>query len=70
MTFEQMRNAVVAELEAHIGRPVKLSEQISDIPDFPYCYYSVLAPASANALSDCTKSFRLGRISDSDGPSR
>ena len=44
MTFEQMRNAVVAELEAHIGRPVKLSEQISDIPDFPYCYYSVLAP--------------------------
>ena len=44
MTFEQMRNAVIAELEAHIGRPVTLSEQISDIPDFPYCYYSVLAP--------------------------
>ena len=43
MTFEQMRNAVIAELEAHIGRPVTLSEQISDIPDFPYCYYSVLA---------------------------
>ena len=44
MTFEQMRNAVIAELEAHIGRPVTLSEQISDIPEFPYCYYSVLAP--------------------------
>ena len=43
MTFEQMRNAVIAELEVHIGRPVTLSEQISDIPDFPYCYYSVLA---------------------------
>jgi hypothetical protein len=39
-----MRNAVIAELEAHIGRPVTLSEQISDIPEFPYCYYSVLAP--------------------------
>lgn len=44
MTFVQARNVIVAGLEAHIGRPVVLSEQIADIPDFPYCYYSVLAP--------------------------
>ena len=24
--------------------PVNLSEQIADMPEFPYCYYSVLAP--------------------------
>lgn len=44
MTFEQVRNAIVAGLEAHIGYPVNLSEQIAHVPDFPYCYYSVLAP--------------------------
>lgn len=44
MTFEQARNAIVAGLEAHIGHPVNLSEQIAEMPDFPYCYYSVLAP--------------------------
>lgn len=44
MTFEQLRNAVVAGLEAHIGRPVILSDQIADMPEFPYCYYSPLAP--------------------------
>lgn len=44
MTFVQARNAIVAGLEAHIGCPVNLSEQIADIPEFPYCYYSVLAP--------------------------
>lgn len=44
MNFGQMRNAVIARLENHIECPVKLSEQISDIPDFPYCYYSILAP--------------------------
>ena len=44
MTFEQARNAIVSGLEAHIGHPVNLSEQIAKIPDFPYCYYSVLAP--------------------------
>lgn len=44
MTLEQARNAIVAGLEAHIGRPVRLSEQIEDMPDYPYCYYSILAP--------------------------
>lgn len=44
MTFEQARNAIVAGLESHIGCPVNLSEQIREMPEFPYCYYSVLAP--------------------------
>ena len=44
MTFEQARNVIVAGLEAHLGHPVNLSEQIADMPEFPYCYYSVLAP--------------------------
>jgi hypothetical protein len=48
MTFVQARNAIVAGLEAHIGCPVNLSEQIADIPEFPYCYYSVLAPRIPN----------------------
>lgn len=44
MTFEQARNAIVSGLEAHIGHQVNLSEQIADVPEYPYCYYSVLAP--------------------------
>lgn len=42
MTFLQARNAIVSGLEAHIGCPVVLSEQIAEMPDFPYCYYSIL----------------------------
>lgn len=61
MTFEQLRNAVVAELEAHIGYPVNLSEQISDIPDFPYCYYSALAPR----ISD--HAFGLHEVVETEG---
>ena len=44
MTFAQARNAIVSGLEAHIGCPVNLSEQIADMPEYPYCYYSVRAP--------------------------
>lgn len=44
MTFEQARNVIVEGLESHLGHPVNLSEQIADMPEFPYCYYSVLAP--------------------------
>ena len=44
MTFAQARNEIVLGLEAHIGCPVSLSDQIADQPDYPYCYYSVLAP--------------------------
>ncbi len=48
MTLEQARNAIIAALENHIGRPVTLSDQIADMPEFPYCYYSVLAQRIPN----------------------
>lgn len=57
MTFIQARNAIVCVLEAHIGCPVILSEQIADMPDFPYCYYSVLVPR----ISDHTFGLRAVR---------
>lgn len=44
MTFVQARNAIVSGLEAHLGCRVDLSDQIADMPEYPYCYYSVLAP--------------------------
>lgn len=44
MTFAQARNAIVSGLEAHIGCPVILSDQIADKPEYPCCYYSVLVP--------------------------
>lgn len=48
MTFTQARNAIASGLEAHIGFPVSLSDQIADQPDYPYCYYSVLASRITN----------------------
>ena len=63
MTFAQARNAIVSGLEAHIGCPVNLSEQIADMPEYPYCYYSVLAPRIPEY------SFGLQEIVDApDGP--
>ena len=63
MTFEQARNAIVSGLEAHIGHPVDLSEQIAEIPAFPYCYYSVLTPRTSD------HSFGLHEVLDTDnGP--
>ncbi len=44
MTFTEVRNEVVLNLEKHIGCPVVPSEQIAHQSEFPYCYYSVLAP--------------------------
>ena len=43
MTFVEARNAIIFGLENHLGCPVVLSEQIADVSDFPYSYYSVLA---------------------------
>lgn len=43
MRFVEVRNEIVYRLEQHIGCPVILSEQIADQPEYPYCYYSVLA---------------------------
>ena len=48
MTFVQARDAIVSGLEKHISRPVVLSDQIADRPEFPYCYYSALAPRISN----------------------
>ena len=44
MNFVTARNLITSKLESHIGHPVILSDQIADMPDFPYCYYSVLTP--------------------------
>lgn len=44
MTFVQARNAIIEGLFSHVGRPVGLSDQIADVPEYPYGYYSVLAP--------------------------
>lgn len=48
MTFVQARNAIVSGLEKHIGCPVILSDQIAGQSEFPYCYYSALAPRISN----------------------
>ena len=48
MTFVQARDAIVSGLEKHMSRPVVLSDQIADRPEFPYCYYSALAPRISN----------------------
>ena len=67
MTFIQARNAIVHGLEAHIGCPVILSEQIADRPDFPYCYYSVLVPRISDhafglqAVREASDGFILSR---------
>lgn len=51
MTFTEVRNLLVSGLEHHIGHPVVPSGQIADVPDFPYCYYSIIAPrASSHAF--------------------
>lgn len=44
MTFLEARNAIVSRLEAHLGCRVDFSEQIAPQPEYPFCYYSVLAP--------------------------
>ena len=44
MTFQEVRDTIVKRLEAHIGCPVILSEQIAPKEEPPYCYYSALAP--------------------------
>lgn len=64
MTFEQARNAIVSGLEEHIGYQVNLSEQIADKPEYPYCYYSVLAPRISG------HSFGLREVLDTEDGAR
>lgn len=61
MTITQVRNPVVELLAAHIGCPVVLSDQTSDVPGYPYCYYSILAPRMT------THAFGLKIIKDGPG---
>ncbi len=46
MTFAQARDAIVERLEQHLDCKdrIVLSDDIADMPDFPYCCYSTLAP--------------------------
>lgn len=48
MTFAQARNVIAVSLEEHIGCQVNLSNQIAERPEYPYCYYSVLASRISN----------------------
>ena len=48
MTITQARNAIQENLTAHLGCPVVLSDGTQEMPDVPYCYYSVLAPRSTS----------------------
>lgn len=44
MTFVQARNRIISLLTEYLGCDVRLSGQINDMPNYRYCYYSVLAP--------------------------
>jgi len=48
MTIVQAREAIWERLQAHIGCSVVLSDGTAEMPDVPYCYYSVLAPRITN----------------------
>lgn len=44
MTFLDVRNTIVSQLEAALCIPVVLSDQAAPAPDFPFAYYSVTSP--------------------------
>lgn len=44
MTIVQARDAIWARLKEHIGCPIVLADDIEEMPEVPYCYYSILAP--------------------------
>lgn len=48
MTIVQAREAIWKLLKEHISCPVVLSDGTQEMPDVPYCYYSVLAPRITN----------------------
>lgn len=53
MTFEQVRNAVVSNLEQYIECSVDLSDQIAPKPEYPLAYYTVLAPRISRNAFGC-----------------
>lgn len=48
MTIVQARDAIWERLKAHVGCPVVLADDIGEMPEAPYCYYSILAPRIAS----------------------
>ena len=48
MTIVQARDAIWARLKEHIACPIVLADDIEDMPEAPYCYYSILAPRITN----------------------
>ena len=67
MTFAQARNAIVSGLEAHIGCPVNLSEQIADMPEYPYCYYRPLLVRSEQVSATMSFTFCSTNRETEDG---
>lgn len=48
MTIVQARDAIWERLQEHVGCRVVLADDIEEMPEVPYCYYSVLAPRITN----------------------
>lgn len=48
MTIVQARNAIWERLKAHVGCPTVLADDIEEMLEVPYCYYSILVPRSTN----------------------
>lgn len=44
MTIVQARDAIWARLKEHIGCPIVLADDIEEMPEVPYGYYSIVAP--------------------------
>lgn len=44
MTIAQARDAIWMRLKEHIGCPIVLADDIEEMPEVPYGYYSILAP--------------------------
>ena len=42
MKFIELRNLMVKSLEEYLGIPVVLSDQTAPVPEYPFCYYSVI----------------------------
>lgn len=42
MTLIEARNSIIVGLENFVNCPVILAGQATNLPDFPYCYYSIL----------------------------
>lgn len=48
MTIVQVRDAIWERLKAHVGCPIVLADDIEEMPEAPYGYYSILVPRSTN----------------------